>query len=130
VKVLLDHNLSPRIARALQALFVGQHEVVALRDKFRPDVADLTWIEELSRDGRWVVLSGDRRITRNRAELRAFRQSRLVGMFFSPGLNKAPVVKQAERLLALWASIEKVAETVEGGAMFELPMTSVRLKQL
>ena len=130
MKVLFDHNLSPRLARALQALFKGEHEVVALRDRFPLDSTDLDWIGALSRDGRWLVISGDRRITRNRAEQAAFRQSRLIGMFLSPGLYKAPLIKQAERLLALWEAMQAVAGTVEGGAMFELPFTSTRLRQL
>lgn len=104
--------------------------MVALRDKFPATISDLEWITALSRDGQWVVISGDRRITRNRAEYQAFGNSRLIGMFLSRGLQKAPVVKQAERLLALWSTIETVAGTVAGGAMFELPMTSNRLSQI
>ncbi|KSV87127.1 hypothetical protein N181_19565 [Sinorhizobium fredii USDA 205] len=34
MKVLFDHNLSPRLARGLQALMGDEHEIVALRDKF------------------------------------------------------------------------------------------------
>jgi hypothetical protein len=60
------------------------------------------WITELSRDGNWIVISGDRRISRNRAEYQAFRNSRLVGFFLSKGLYKSKVTKQMERILALW----------------------------
>jgi hypothetical protein len=130
VKVFFDHNLAPALARALSELFRPEHEVRALRDKFRHDVPDLEWITELSREGRWVVISGDRRITRNRAEQAAFRSSRLIGMFLAPALCKAPVAKQAERLLALWPSIEILAGNVAGGAMFELPMTSTKPRQI
>ena len=57
------------------------------------------WIDALSREGRWVIISGDRRITRNRAEYAAFRSSRLVGFFLFRGLYKAPVAKQTDRHL-------------------------------
>jgi hypothetical protein len=130
VKVFFDHNLSPALARAFRELFKPEHEVIALRERFSPNISDVDWITDLSREGQWVVISGDRRITRNRAEYSAFRNSRLIGMFLSSGLHKAPVVKQAERLLALWSAIETVANTVGGGATFELPMSSTRLKQL
>ena len=63
-----------------------------------------------------------RRITRNRAEYQAFRQSRLIGFFLSKGLYKAKVAKQMERLFALWENVTTLANSVEGGAMFELPM--------
>jgi hypothetical protein len=130
VKVLLDEHLPPALARALDALFAGEHEIVHLRDKFGPRVRDLEWIGTLSREGRWVVISGDRQITKKRAEYNAFRASRLVGIFLSAGVYKSRVTKQAERILALWEAIERLAGSVEGGAMFELPMTSTRLRQL
>jgi hypothetical protein len=34
VNILIDAHLSPRLARALGALFHGEHKVVHLRDKF------------------------------------------------------------------------------------------------
>ncbi|ESY16485.1 hypothetical protein X749_31630 [Mesorhizobium sp. LNJC391B00] len=90
----------------------------------------MAWIGQLSTEGRWIVISGDRRITRNKVEYAAFRSSRLVGFFLSKGLYKAPVLKQMERLLALWSTIEKQSEIVAGGAMFELPIKSTRIEQL
>ena len=130
MRVIVDENLSPAIARSLHALFAGEHEIVHIRDKFGPGVKDVEWIQALSADGRWVVISGDRRITRNHLEYNAFRSSRLVGFFLSKGLYKSPVIKQMERLLALWGIIEKQAEIVAGGAVFELPMKSSRIEQL
>jgi hypothetical protein len=130
VKVLFDHNLSPRIARAFQALMGDGYEIVALKDKFRSDIKDVDLIAELSREGAWVFVSGDRRITRNRAEKNAFQSSKIIGMFLSSGLYKAPVLKQAERLIALWPTIETISKNVSGGAMFELPMKSTKLSPL
>ena len=57
----MDHNLSPRLARALGALFVD-HDIVALRDKFPENIDDIGWITELDRDGGWAVLTKDLRI--------------------------------------------------------------------
>ena len=91
---------------------------------------DREWIESLSAEGRWIVISGDRRIARNRVEYAAFRSSRLVGFFLAKGLYKAPVVKQMERILALWSAIETQSGIVAGGAMFLLPMKSTKLEQL
>ena len=127
---MLDHNLSPFIARALAQLFHGTHEVYPLRDKFPINTTDIFWIDELSKDDRWVVISGDRRITRNKAEFEAFRRSRLVGFFLSAGLQKSKVIKQTERILAQWESIEKQFDLVRGSAMFELQMKGVHLRQI
>lgn len=130
MKVIVDENLSPALARALHALFAGEHEITDIRSRFGQGVTDLQWISTLSREGRWVVLSGDRRIRRNKAEFSAFRASRLIGFFLSAGLYKAPLVKQAERILALWSGIETFAERAQPGSMFELPMTSSRIGTL
>lgn len=122
--------MSPAIARALNELFSPEHRIIALREKFSPETEDAVWIAKLSSEGHWVVISGDRRITRNKAEYQAFRNSRLIGFFLSRGLGKAKVVKQTERLLALWESIAQLASTVEGGAMFELQMKGNRIQQM
>lgn len=130
MKVFFDHNMSAAMARAFRELFKGEHDVITLPDKFERDTPDVDWINGLSDEGHWVIISGDRRITRNRAEYYAFRNSKLIGFFLSPGLYKSKVTKQMERILALWDNIEVLARTVEGGAMFELPMKSNRAKQL
>lgn len=114
------------MARAFGELFKGEHEVVALRDKFSTKATDLEWIDTLSKDDRWIVISGDRRITKNKTEYNAFRASRLIGK----GLCKARVTKQAERILAQWESIESQFSSVQGGAMFELQMKGTFLRQL
>ncbi|MBR0967958.1 hypothetical protein JQ554_27375 [Bradyrhizobium diazoefficiens] len=130
MKLFFDHNMSPAMARALRELFKDEHEVTYLAEKFPRNISDIDWISGLSKEGLWVVISGDRRITRNRAEYHAFRSSNLIGLFLSHGLYKAPVIKQMERMLALWPVIQTVTATVQGGAMYELPLKSTKLRQL
>ncbi|MBY6243260.1 hypothetical protein [Methylosinus sp. Sm6] len=131
MNILIDEHLPPALARALDELFKGEHKVVHLRDKFGPCVKDVEGIEALSREGRWVIISADRRITKNRAEYHVFRNSRLIGFFMSRALYKSKLTKQAERLLAVWDGMIELAMRVEGGAMFELPMKSTtRFPQL
>lgn len=130
MKVLIDENLPPALARSLNALFNGKHEIEHNRDFLGPGVKDIEWITRLSSEGRWIIISGDRRITRNKTEYSAFRASNLVGFFLSKGLYKAPLLKQMERILALWHTIETQSAIVQGGAMFELPMTSTKIKQM
>lgn len=130
MKILIDENLPPALARALAALFDGEHEIVHLRHRFGKAVTDVQWIGELSREDRWIVISADRRITRNRTEYIAFRNSRLIGFFMAPSVYKSPLIKQMARLLVLWENIIDLAQRVEGGAMFELPGKSTRIRQL
>jgi hypothetical protein len=60
LKLLVDNNLSFRIAHSLHAIVSADaHEVVALRDRFAPSVSDEHWIAVLGREGGWAVLSSD-----------------------------------------------------------------------
>ena len=102
MKILIDENISPFLARSLNALFKDEHEVVSLRDKFGKGVTDVEWITTLSNEGRWITISGDRRITRNKAEFNAFRSSKLIGFFMSQAVYKSPLTRQAARILILW----------------------------
>ena len=130
MKVMVDENLPPPLARALSALFVGQHEVIHLREKFGPKVQDVDWIAALNREGSWIILSADRRIAKNKTEQRVFRSSKHIGFFFAPGLQKAPILKKMERLMVVWDTIEKQVPLVKGGSMFEIQMKGSQLKPI
>lgn len=130
MKVMVDENLPPALARSLAAIFAGKHEIVHLREKFGAAVKDTEWIGALNAEGHWVIISADRRIMKNKAEQQAFKSSKLFGFFLASGLQKAKLTKQMERLMALWETIEKQAELVGGGAMFEIPMRSSKLNQI
>jgi hypothetical protein len=129
VRVIFDENLSPALAKALNALFAGEHEVVHMRDKFGPSVKDAEWISRISAEGRWVVISGDAKIAKRRSEQLAFRNSRLIGFFLAPALNGAKITRQMQRLLALWDDIENIAGRMAGGAMHEVPISG-KIRQL
>ncbi len=55
MKCLVDNNLPPALARALNALsankFSDLEQVIALREKFPPDTSDVTWIQMLGQEG-------------------------------------------------------------------------------
>ena len=87
MKVMFDHNLSPKLARALQEFFKGDHIIQTVRDRFPTSIKDIELFKQLSVDGHWVFISGDRRITKLHAERDAFRSSKLIGFFLSPGLT-------------------------------------------
>ena len=130
MKLLVDENLPPALARALSALFPDKHEIIHLRAKFGPAVKDIDWIKILGDEGKWIVLSSDRRITKNKAENQAFKSSKLIGFFFSAGLQKAKLTKQMERLMAVWETIETQVDLISGGGMFEIQMKGSRLEPL
>lgn len=132
MKLLLDHNLSFRIAHSLHAIVSADgHEVAALREKFDPATTDEEWISALGIEGGWAVLSGDVRITRNPAERAAWRRTDLVGFFLQRGWRKLRVHQQAAHLLLWWPRLVEQYGLVRGGALFELPVRSTsKFRQL
>jgi hypothetical protein len=132
LKVLIDHNLSPHIAVAMNALVAPRgHEVRALRAKFPPNAEDVDWMRTLGREGGWAVISGDIRITRNAAERQAWREAALIGFFMAPGWRKLDPLHQTARLLMWWDRLVAQVALVEGGAIFQLPINpGSKLRQL
>lgn len=117
------------MARGLQALFDGEHEVVALREKFlRPGVQDSEWIEALGNEGRWSVLTADKRIGRNPIERQAFLRNNLVGFVLAPALRKRPLHQQVARLLYIWPDLVNQSALVSRG-LFEISERG-RLRQV
>ena len=106
MKVMVDENLPPAMAKALAALFAGKHEVVHLREKFGHAVKDTEWIGALNTEGHWVIISGDRRITKNKAEQQAFKSSKLVGFFLASGLQKAKLTVTSRKVI--WLFLEQL----------------------
>lgn len=123
MKVFLDNNLSFYLARALNALLEPEgDQVVHLTDRFRPDTEDRAWINVLAEESGWVVISGDRRIHRNRLEREAWRRSRLIVFFLAPQWSKAKNIEIAWRLLRWWPRIRDQVAIVAAPAAFELPL--------
>ncbi len=127
---MADENISPYLARALRELFAVDHEIEHIRDRFGTGTTDLTWIETLNREGNWVILSADRRITRNRAELHAFKSSSLIGFFLCRTIAQKPVQKQMIRILQVWESLEAQASLVRPGAAFEITERGDKFRSL
>lgn len=122
MKVAVDENLPPKLARSLAALFEGEHKIIHIREKYK-GFDDQDWIIELSKEGNWIVISGDIKISKKKAQIAAFRSSKLIGFFICPALMKLKITKQMQRILALWEDIENLQNTVRVGSMFELPMS-------
>lgn len=124
MKILTDHNISPKVARALNAL-VEDHQgsrVIALRDKFAVNIADVDWITELGNEGGWSVISGDLHIQKNKAERVAWMQTNLIGYFLEPSMAALAPIEQTSRLLLRLKSIEAQSRMVRGPAMFSIPI--------
>lgn len=122
MKLLVDHNLSPAIPRALQHLF-PHHTFVALSDRFPADTDDVDWMRDLDHDSGWAVLTKDIRIQSRPHERLALDRSKIVFFFLSGGWRKFSVPETAARLIRLVPLMAKQVEIVERGR-FELPINA------
>jgi hypothetical protein len=131
VKVLVDNDLPPRLASALHIIFEDDgDEVFSLRQKFgRDDVKDADWITKLGAEGRWAVLSADRRIAKQRPSRELFIGAGLVGFFFPPSLQKQPLHLQAARVIAIWPALRDQVRLNANGC-FEMPAKGTRFRQI
>ena len=123
MKLLLDHNLSPKIARTLAALYAPEHEIVALREKFSANVTDVDWITGLDREGGWAVLTQDLRIRTRPHERAAMDRARIVFFFLAGAWRKFTVEETAARLIRLISKMAAQTELAERGR-FELPINA------
>jgi hypothetical protein len=130
LRFILDNNLSPRLARALNALTDGNPEVHHLRDKFDADTPDVEWIQELSSQGNWVVVTEDRRILTRIAERDAFRTAHLTGYFLDKAWCRQTLWVQAEHLVRWWPVILEFATKVTPGHAYGVPLKGRKLKPL
>jgi PIN domain-containing protein len=122
VKLLVDHNLSPAIARALQPLF-PDHTFLALKDRFPHDTSDIDWTTELNREGGWTVLTKDLRIQFRPHERLALDRSKIVFFFLAGAWRKYSVPETAARLIRLVPLMAKQADIADRGR-FDLPINA------
>jgi hypothetical protein len=130
VKLLVDHNLPPRLASALHIIFEPDHMIVALREKFgRSNLKDEDWIVSLGREGGWAVLSADRNIARKKPSRNLFVRAGLVGFFFSPAMQKWPLHRQCARMMTILPQMAAYMKLTANG-VFEVPASGSKFRQL
>lgn len=124
MRFVLDHNLSPNLARAL-GLLVEPYgdEVTCLKDLGWQADDDEEWIPKLATAGHSVVITCDLDIVRNPYRQLVFRKSGLTAFFlleaWSRGGIRGPEI--AQRLLKLWPEISKMAAESSSGTCFAVP---------
>lgn len=123
MKLLIDHNLSPALARSLQPLF-PLHKIEALRDRFPINTTDLEWMTALDADGGWAALTLDQGIRRKPHERLALDRSKIVFFFLSGGAWRGYTVPEtAARLIRLMPLMIAQTDIADRGR-FELPINA------
>jgi hypothetical protein len=126
VRLLVDHNISPHIARALAAIAEPDgHEVKAKSELFDTSVPvpDTEWLGVLAMQGGWAFVSDDHRLYQNPQERAAMLEARVIGFFLEPAWRKRNVTEyeRAARLILWLPRLAQQCEVVEPPAAYRLP---------
>ena len=121
MRFLLDNNLSPRLAAALNEL--SNDEVAHLRRKFQPNTPDVEWITALGEEGDWTIVSGDLRISKNKVEVDAWLESGCTAFFLEKGWANLVFWEKAHRLIKYWPMITTTANTIAGPIGYRVPLS-------
>lgn len=122
MKLLVDNNLPPALARALNLLtqrqWEGNHEVVALKDRFDSNTPDTEWIATLEKEDGWVVVTHDR--LNKGLEREALRRAGLKVFFLDSSWKDHAFWEKAVNLTRWWPRVVEQAEGIRGGAAFRV----------
>ena len=119
MKFLVDNNLPPALAHALRELSKPEnHEVVHLKDRFRANTSDIDWINDLSQEGAWIVITHD---SLNKGlEREALRRAGLLVFFLDKSWRDHRFWEKAHNLVKWWPRIIEQASGIQGGAAFKV----------
>lgn len=120
---LLDNNLPPALAKAIQELSMaewnGKHTVVHLRDKFPANTPDSDWITDLSHHAdRWVIVTHDN--LNKGLEREVLRRAGLLVFMLNKSWSSHTFWDKAYQLVRWWPAIVDQSERITGGAAFSL----------
>lgn len=119
MRFFFDNTLPPRLADAIHALISPDgHRVDHLRDRFSANTKDPEWLGTLAREGDWIIVSGDPRITKGRHERAAWLESGLTAFFLKSGWTNLPLWDQVWRLVKYWPDIARHASESRKGSGF------------
>ncbi len=68
----------------------------------------------------WVVITGDRAISRKPAERKALKEAEIVAIFMAKGFTTKPIFELVSSVIKWWPQIERAVEHVKPGTSLEV----------
>jgi|SRR5690348_1620936 len=97
---------------------------------FNQDIPDVEWLDRLGREGGWIIISADERISRNPAEKLVWRESHLTTFFFAQPWSGDKFWNQAKSLVTWWPEIVRQARTTPVDHGFAMPKSSKQFRKI
>lgn len=122
LQFLIDNNLPPTLARALDCLSAKEGaQVHALRDRFDQSTDDLVWMQALRDAGdHWCIVSTDQFRKRAKTERDLIRSAGFTVFVLHSGWSSQPYWPKASQLVAWWPKIIEQARLAQR-SMFSVP---------
>ena len=111
MRFFFDRNMSPYLARTVAALDRDNNILHHDWDqRFNKRTTDIEWLTALAKDEpRWIVLSGDSSILRNKTEQLALRESKLTFFCLSKVWTHMQIWEFSWRFIKIWPDIVETA---------------------
>ena len=114
--------MPPKLAKTLNYL-EGEHGFLVqhLKDKFPPNTPDVEWIEKLSKEGDWFVITKDSNIKKSNHEKKAWEESGLQVVFLDKAWGKKlDFWEIAWRFIKFWPELKKSIDHSMPSTSFQL----------
>ena len=119
MKFFFDNNLPPPLAHAIRELSKpDDHTVFHIKDRYSANTLDVDWIDSLSKEGGWVVITHDN--FNKGLEREALRQAGLLVFFLDKSWSDHKFWEKAYQLVRWWPRIVEQAGGIQGGAAFKV----------
>jgi hypothetical protein len=121
LKFFFDNCVSKHLAEIISIL-EGKtgHELCHLTQRFDAATPDTIWLNELSAEKGWIIISADDRLRRGSVEKVAWKRASVVSFFLSKNWVNHTKYEQAWRFVKWWPRIVEQASLAMPGAAFEV----------
>lgn len=115
-----DENISDRLAEMLD-IFDRKNQVRAHKNYFEKGTPDIDWLREVaSWDEKPILLCGDGRILKNKAERQVLKECDLMFVYLASGWMRLAWEEMAWKAIKAWPVIVKNVEHVLQPTLFEV----------
>ena len=108
MKCLFDNNLPPKLAKTLNYLEGDEGiSVIHIKEKFPSDTPDVEWINKLSKEGDWFIITKDNQIRKKSHERKAWQESHIPIVFLQKSWTNHGLWEMAWRFIKYWPELKE-----------------------
>lgn len=111
-----DNTFPRQLVEILKLLKVDAHH---LQEDFPANTLDVDWIPEIGKRG-WVVVTGDRGISRKPAERKALEEAKTISVFMAKGFTSKSIFDLVSSVIKWWPEIDRQVARVRPGTSIQV----------